>query len=253
MKPILPFLMLYSLLGCGQSQTPSESKSDSIDKVCEAFYQANKGNELPSQSLGNTGKGQLINGKLLPFKGKNFRYFDSRSYLAGRAYVHEKVKQSILESYALLDSIIPLRFWTIMECSNKNGGYFFPHNTHQNGLSVDLMMPMLKVGKPYTGLDSMGIPHYWLAFDNDGKYTEDSSISIDFEVLARQILILEAAAKNNGLHIAKVIIKIELKDELFKGFYGRKLKSSGIYVVKALTPKINDSHDEHIHVDFELR
>ena len=51
--------------------------------------------------------------------------------------------------------------------------------------------------------------------------------------------------------IQKVIIKVELKDELFEGEYGKKLKESGIYIVKSLSPTINALHDDHYHVDFK--
>ena len=53
------------------------------------------------------------------------------------------------------------------------------------------------------------------------------------------------------MKIKKVIIKIELKDELFSTPNGKKLKAKGIYVVKALTPLINGLHDDHFHIDFE--
>jgi len=53
------------------------------------------------------------------------------------------------------------------------------------------------------------------------------------------------------MKIAKVIIKIEYKDELFATEYGQKLKKSGIYIVKGLTKLINALHDEHYHIDFK--
>ncbi len=246
----LPVLAIFCLLNCSQDKKQAEQESP--EQLCAAYYQANKGDSLPSQSLGSTGKGKLVNGKLMPYKGKNFRYFDTRSYLAGRAFVHHRVKATLLDFYKTMDSIVPAQVFYIMECSDKDGGRLIPHNTHQNGLSVDLMMPKIKAGKPYTKLDTLGIPHYWLVFDDEGRYSEDTSIRIDFELLARQILLLQAASKKQGLTVAKVIIKIELKDELFIGHYGGLLKQSGIYIVRALTPNVNDSHDEHIHVDFEV-
>ena len=44
--------------------------------------------------------------------------------------------------------------------------------------------------------------------------------------------------------------KLELKDELYTCEYGEALKASGIYIVKSLTPSINQLHDEHYHIDF---
>ncbi len=138
-----------------------------------------------------------------------------------------------------------------MECSNEHGGKLFPHRTHQNGLSVDFMMPLTQGGKAYYGLDDLEKDHYWLEFDNDGNYSKDKSVAIDFDLMVQHILLLDQQARENGLKVSKVIIKIELKDEMFATSYGEKLKSSGVYVVKSLTPMINALHDEHYHIDFE--
>jgi len=58
-------------------------------------------------------------------------------------------------------------------------------------------------------------------------------VKIDFDLKAKRILILEEQSRKNGLKIKKVIIKTELKDELFATPSGKKLKANGIYVVKA--------------------
>lgn len=250
----LSFLLL-ALFSCqGQDKnTPSGQEPDSsgADKIA-AYYEANKGDDSPSRSTGAVSDGGLVNGKLVPFSGTNFRYFDTQSYLNGRAFVHHRVKESMLGAYGALAQQMPERKFVYMECSNKEGGKLFPHRTHQNGLSIDFMMPLVKDGQPYYRLDSLGSGHYWLSFDNQGRYSDDSTVVIDFETAARHILILEERARKNGLKISKVIIKIELKDELFAGPYGKKLKNSGIYVVQGLTPIVNAVHDDHYHIDFEL-
>ena len=92
--------------------------------------------------------------------------------------------------------------------------------------------------------------HYFLKFDDNGRSNRDPKVFIDFEMIARHLLVLDANARKQGMKISKVIIKIELKDELYSGTYGKKLKQSGIYVVRGLTPTINALHDEHYHVDF---
>ena len=112
------------------------------------------------------------------------------------------------------------------------------------------MMPLIKNNKPYYALDTIGATHYALNFDDDGKYTRDPSVSIDFNLVARKILLLDYFARQNGLNIFKVIIKIELKDELFATEYGKLLKASDIYVVQGLSPLINALHDDHFHIDF---
>lgn len=114
------------------------------------------------------------------------------------------------------------------------------------------MMPKLKDGKPFYELDHLGAQHYMLTFDKDGNYSEDASIQLDFNTIALHIIQLEAAAKENGLSIEKVIINTDLKDDLFATEHGKKLQASEIYVVRNLTPLINSLHDDHFHVDFRL-
>lgn len=221
------------------------------DKKIAKYYQKNRGNELSSQSLGTVSNGSIKNSKLLPFSGKNFKYFDKWSYLQGRAFLNGHVLKSLLNSYESLERTTPRRQFTVMECSHKEGGKLWPHRTHQNGLSVDFMMPLVKNNKAYYELDSKGIKHYLLEFDNEGRYCKDKAVKVDFNLVAKHILGLETSARKFGYSVKKVIIKIEFKDELYASEYGKKLKRSGIYVVQGLTPKINALHDDHYHVDFE--
>lgn len=230
------------------------SKSLNINKdslTVVEFYRANMGNNQPSRSTGTVGKGTLINGKLPPFYGPNFQYFDVNSYLSSRAFTHHITRDIILEAYQSLEKELPSRYFYLMELSSEEGGKLYPHKTHQNGLSVDFMMPKLKDGKDYYGLDTLGVNHYLLKFNDHGEYDKDPSITIDFDVMARHLLILNDKAEEKGYKIAKVIIKIEYKDKLFATEYGKKLKSSGIYLVQNLSPLVNSIHDEHYHVDFE--
>ena len=219
----------------------------------EDYYQKYKGNDLTSESIGTVAKGQLKNGKLIPFKGKNFTYFDTQSYLNGRAYLNDKVLNTLLNAYKEFEILLPQRMFYVMECSNQDGGILFPHRTHQNGLSIDFMMPLVKDGKPFYGLDTLGADHYFLEFDNQGRYKEDPSISIDFNLVAQHILILNKMAKLLGVELSKVIINTDLKDELFATKFGKVLKTSGIYLVQKLSPLINSLHDDHYHIDFDVK
>ena len=114
------------------------------------------------------------------------------------------------------------------------------------------MSPLEQEKLPYYDLDNIGKAHYFLEFSSEGKLKSDSTISIDFELIAHQILLLEKAAKSNGLKIKKIIFKIELKEKLYDGHYGKILKHSDIYITKSLSPLINSLHDDHFHIDFEF-
>ena len=217
----------------------------------EKYINDNKDNELASLSKGSVSEGSLINGKLFPFSGPNFHYFDTLSYINSRAYLNNKVKEAVLETYNELKIEFPDRQFCIMECSNKNGGKIIPHRTHQNGLSIDFMVPLIKNQKPYYGLDTIGRKHYFLEFNKKGQYNFDTSISIDFDLIAKHILLLNKQLNERKLKISKVIFKLELKDKLYVTPNGQLLKKSGIYLAQQLTPIINALHDDHYHVDFE--
>lgn len=230
--------------------------SEEIDPIA-SYYEANKGNDLPSISHGTVGNGSLENGKLIPWEGIGYRYFDTASYLGGRAFLNDKVLASILDGFKALNGFKPIEegekkpLFRVMECSHQKGGKLYPHRTHQNGTSVDLMMPKLKNGQDYNELDDIGSRHYFLNFSDQGILDSDTSVQINFEKVASMIMCMNKGAQLYGYKVSKVIIKIEYKDALFAGPVGQKLKSSGIYIVKSLGPQVNAFHDEHIHLDFE--
>lgn len=223
-----------------------------VDSLIRAYMLEKSSDDTASIAHGTVGNGTLEHGKLVPYKGENFMYFDRDSYLEGRAFLHGSALKSTLNMYDSLRALMPNRYFNIMECSNEEGGELFPHRTHQNGLSIDFMMPLIKDGKPYYALDTLGAKHYTLNFDDDGKYTRDKSVEIDFNLMARQIVLLDYFARIEGLNVAKVILKIELKDELYNTEYGKILKERDIYVVQGLSPLINSLHDDHFHIDFEF-
>ncbi|MBL4704915.1 MAG: penicillin-insensitive murein endopeptidase [Flavobacteriales bacterium] len=239
------------LIGCSQSPTKSELTDTTSDKIT-VYQHTIKESSEKSKSLGSHGNGTLKHGKLMPFSGSNFTYFDTTSYVKSRAFVHDKVKKSVLAAYYACDTICPDYHFTLMECSNQHGGKIWPHRTHQNGLSIDFAMPLQKSKKQYRGLDLTGANHYLMDFDENGVYLEDKKVSINFEIVCQHILALEQACRENGLKIKKVIIKTDLKDDLYASPSGQKIKESGIYVVKKLEPLINQLHDDHYHIDFEL-
>lgn len=203
-----------------------------------------------SQSEGTVSNGSLKNGIKLPYKGENYKYFSKLSYyILNRAYVNAKVYNTVLEAYKTCEATCPNVYFRVMECSRRHGGKIVPHRTHQNGLSVDFMIPLKKGGKQYGLYDKMGEWHYLLNADENGNVTK--SVEIDFETLAKHILALDDAARKNGLMVKKVILKINLKDDLFKTESGKKLKQRGIYFVMNLSKTIDNLHDDHYHVDFE--
>ena len=55
------------------------------------------------------------------------------------------------------------------------------------------------------------------------------------------------------MFIKKVILKINLKDDLFQSAAGREIRRKGIPFAKSLSPTVDHMHDDHYHVDFGMK
>ncbi|HWZ22825.1 MAG TPA: hypothetical protein VNW06_09245, partial [Cytophagaceae bacterium] len=125
--------------------------------------------EQPSKRIGTSGDGALINGKRLPFRGNNFQYFNFLSYLKGNCFVHEKVKQTLIDAYKICEKTCPGIEFSTGEGSKKNGGsYVINHRTHQNGTSLDLQLVFEKEHKQYEPNNLFNAYGYGLNTDDNG-------------------------------------------------------------------------------------
>ncbi len=204
-----------------------------------------------SASIGTVSKGSLKNGRRFPYKGENFRYFSPMSFtFFNRAWVHSDVLDITLEAYQECQKTCPDRRFLLMECSRKKGGKMKPHRTHQNGTSIDFGSPLMKNGKPIKRDHKLGIFHYTMRFNENGVLKSNKNVQIDFETMGKHILSLEKAARKRGMYVKKVILKINLKDDLFKTTSGKIIKQNGIYFAQKLPKLIDNVHDDHYHVDF---
>ena len=122
-----------------------------------------------SVCYGTTANGRLQNGVQLPASGPNFSSYSSIGSLAGRTYVHSKVQAVVVATYKALEASDPGKVFVYGETGWESGGRIRPHKTHQNGLSVDFMVPVLKGGTsvpiPTSPLNKFG---YDLEFDDSG-------------------------------------------------------------------------------------
>jgi len=203
---------------------------------------------------GSPGKGSLKNAWLIPYSGSNYKYFSPISYyFMDNGYIHHQAYHTLLSSYKICEKTCPRVHFGIMECANKKGGKMKFHNTHQNGLSVDFMSPLIDgQGKPVRRYARRGLRHYFLEFNSEGVLNINPEVRIDFETMAKHILSLQEAGKKHGLRIKKVILKINLKDNLFATPSGKILKKQNIYFAQALPKRIDDMHDDHYHIDFQI-
>ena len=221
----------------------------SISVFPELVHQ-NKGK---SRSIGTVKKGTIENPWLLPYSGTNFRYFSPLSYyVLNNGYANDKVYRTLLAAYKECEKTCKNIQFRIMECSNKKGGQMLIHKTHQNGRSVDFMIPKKSGTTQSRILDRLGMWHYLLEFTNAGRFTLHQKIQIDFETMGKHILALDKAARKNGLRIKMVILKIELKDDFYKTTSGQQVRKKGIYFARSLPDLVNRMHDDHYHIDFEV-
>lgn len=202
--------------------------------------------DAPSESVGQTNDGRLAHGKRLPSSGPGFATYSRFGSFLGRTAVHHRVRDAMLDAYAALDAERPATTFLYGETGWPRGGRFRPHRTHQNGLSVDFMVPVLRDGEP----DRLptGLLHkfgYGVDFDDQG---ERGDLAIDFDALAAHLYHLDQAAEANGLAIEVVIFAPGLQDELAAAERGGVL-------TQQLRFSRNPSwvrHDDHYHVDFRL-
>ncbi len=199
-----------------------------------------------SQSLGTPGKGSLVNGKRMHYSGPNFTTYSFFGYLAGRTFVHEKVRKTVLATYQKCETALPEIEFVLMETGHRKGGQFSPHRSHQNGLSVDFMTPLLKNEEPYNSHHIFKGWGYGYVFDNEGK---KGDIKIDYETMAKHLLLLHETAGENGLRIKKVIFDPVLQPYLFQTPSGKKLQGK-FYFTRG---RVLFRHDDHYHVDFEIK
>ncbi|MCX4024629.1 penicillin-insensitive murein endopeptidase [Endozoicomonas sp. SM1973] len=200
-----------------------------------------------STCYGTTANGRLQNGVQLPSEGENFVGYSPIAQLAGWTYVHSSVKAIILNAYSQLKQTLPGKVFKYSETGFAEGGKFSPHKTHQNGLSVDFMVPVVNsqgksVHLPTTPLNKFG---YDIEFD---KNSEFDNYKIDYEALAAHLVALHKAARKQGHDIWRVIFDPKLQPNLFKTKYGSYLRNNIQFSNKRSWVR----HDEHYHVDFDV-
>ena len=200
-----------------------------------------------SKCYGTTGSGYLRDGVKLPQSGNNLVGYSLAARVAGRTYVHSEVKKIIVSSYKSQEIVEPDKVFKYAETGLKKGGKFKPHKTHQNGLSVDFMVPVIdengkSVHLPTNALNKLG---YNIEFNSKNRYKQ---FSIDFQALAAHIVQLHKKAIENGHEIWRVIFAPELQPYLYKTEYGAYLKDNIQFSKKRSWVR----HDEHYHVDFKV-
>ncbi len=206
-------------------------------------------NKKPSISEGTVGRGSIENAKRIPLRGNNYTTYSFTCYLLGRTFVHDKVRDAVLDAYEICETTCPKTKFLLGETGAKHGGQFLPHKTHRNGMSIDFITPLKKgnkkVGTSYWNYHVFNLFGFGLDFDEDGK---NGKKEIDFEAVALHLQALEKAAHKNGLRIKKVIFYPKLRNKLLTTSEGKKIKH-----LPFTTNPVLVIHDDHYHVDFALK
>lgn len=201
-----------------------------------------------STCYGTTSNGKLKDGVKLPGEGLNYVSYSAMAGVLGRTYVHSTVRDVVVDAYRILEKEQPGKVFKYAETGYAEGGPFKPHKTHQNGLSIDFMVPVVNqrgvsVHLPTHMLNKYG---YNIEFDARGRYGD---YHIDYEALGAHIAALHKAARQNNIEIWRVIFDPELQPNLLKTKYGSYIQQS----IQLSKKRAWVRHDEHYHVDFEMK
>jgi penicillin-insensitive murein DD-endopeptidase len=167
--------------------------------------------------------------------------------MLGRTYVHSKVAAVIEAAYKSLEAGAPGKQFLYGESGWRSGGRIKPHKTHQNGLAVDFMVPVLDANQKSVPLPT-GITNkfgYDIEFDSRAKYQD---LTIDFEAIAEHLYALHQSSAAAGVGISRVIFDRDYLPQLYATRRGRFVKEK----ISFMTGKPWVRHDEHYHVDFAV-
>ncbi len=199
-----------------------------------------------STCYGSTANGAVTQACKLAASGANFMPYSNLGRWLGRTWVHCEVAGVVADAYQTLAAQLPQKRFVYGETGLKRGGQFKPHKTHQNGLSVDFMVPVtnargISVALP-TGLtNKFG---YAIEFDAVGQFAD---LQIDFEALGAHLLALQRTAIARGIQIDRVIFAPELQLGLRRTTVWADIQNLEFSRKTAWV-----RHDEHYHVDFRI-
>ena len=202
---------------------------------------------IASQCYGSVSNGRIVDAVRLPAGGENFAAYSALGVLAGRTYVHSKVAAAVTGSYASIAQRQPELHFVYAETGWAKGGRIRPHRTHQNGLSVDFMVPVRDGQGQSAALPSNLANRYGydIEFDRRGRFED---YTIDYAAMAEHLYQLRKAAMSVGIDISLVIFDPPLLPQLFATSRGEYLRTHLKFLARSAWVR----HDEHYHVDFAV-
>jgi penicillin-insensitive murein DD-endopeptidase len=201
----------------------------------------------PSTCYGGVSRGRLENAKRMLYAGPNYHAYHIAGYVTGRTFMHSAVRDTAQDAYAALYQSDPELRFVYGESGWQHGGPFWPHRTHQNGTSVDFMVPLRTDDGAIAEIQTSVFNRlgYDIKFDDSGRRP---GLQIDFEAIAKHLLALDTAARAHGIHIAQVIFEPPLQKHLFATEHGKLLEGK----IDFMKQRAWIRHDQHYHVDFAV-
>ncbi|MFO1250242.1 MAG: penicillin-insensitive murein endopeptidase [Inhella sp.] len=187
-------------------------------------------------------QGRIEGAVQLPLDGPNFRAYSTLAATLGRTHVHEQVAAVLAQSFARLQRERPELQFVYGETGKRHGGPMPPHRTHQNGLSVDLFVPVRDAqGRSVPLPTPVGLRFgYDIEFDAQGRWQD---YRIDFEALAAWLRALHEAAQAQNAPLVRVILE--------PAYQARVIAiDPGLKELPWMKGKPWVRHDEHVHLDF---
>jgi hypothetical protein len=96
----------------------------------------------PSKVIGTVAHGRLENGHVIPPWGPGFMTYSFLGSALGRQYVDGRVRDALVATFAARSRAERGRRFVVGETGWPRGGRFRPHRSHQNGMAVDVFMPV---------------------------------------------------------------------------------------------------------------
>jgi penicillin-insensitive murein DD-endopeptidase len=202
---------------------------------------------LESKSFGTTSRGRLENGVSLPIKGTGFVTYSRAGNALGRQYVHSRVRDTLIAAFAAQHAAHAERTFVVGETGLQHGGRFWPHRSHQNGMSVDIFMPVRDAQGRWTRMPTPSWQQFGYAHEFDAK-GQEHGLTIDFGCLADLLVELDRQAGRHGLALERIIVAPEYVDRVL---------DAGGAEARDLEPRLMRRpswvrHDEHVHLDFRV-
>lgn len=200
-----------------------------------------------SRCYGTPADGRLVGGVKLPLNGPNFRAYSQLAHTLGRVYLHDRVADLVIATYQALETSRPETMFVYGETGWKHGGSFRPHRTHQNGLSVDFMVPVLDEKGSPTDLPTYALNRYGygIEFDDGGRF---NGLQVDFVALADHLYQLHRLATARGIGISKIFLDPAFHTDLARTRNWQYLRANLPFSPNRQWVR----HDDHYHVDFSL-